>query len=732
MNLAAKASQNLDIVAQLRTAAATTYAFLRPIRAKVKPNKTCLVVSGKINESARKHLVEEVKDTTLHFLDVDDLVPWVDEVMPQLWLDIDANVSAYYMALEKQLLGGDGLFAKQFLQAGTAIHQSCFGDEAISVHVRNARETYKRKSKQGRPTSEPAFPLRALTSKPFKKILLVGDGGVGKTTGLLQIVYRAAREGLEKGTQTLIPVLVKAGDIAEGKPNDFCTYLADLLQQLTPLKKPVFGLSDLEAGYVHLFVDGLDELAQSAQRELVIKLIVQFATRYPKCQVIVSSRPYEFLSELSGLADFERFNVVPINWRDAEQMLDLVKSKQSVSSEKVKESLQQLSRIQGFTLNPLMVSVYASTSNFEAKDVPPNVTELFKRYTEQMLGRWDEQKGLQQIQRPLLKDFVLSALAFHMHESKATKITKVLAEKIIQEKLEETGHNENAKSILVEIIDRSSLFRDYGDEIVFRHHMFQEFFAGRAIPNATFMVSKCSEVWWRRAIVFYFGDRPRDVGNLQDALENFSGHTSKERYTALCTIGLALQACYLSSVAEKISIWKDVVRGLADSLEDYVVINDPTNETPTLTRVGHKLLARDAIALSNVADQDESIRKWIEGEKSNPGRLMDFYLLALMRVGRFDLISQSEAKAYVKDLSQRLLILVETIEADLFRPLGTSQKRFAKELQTVAATGSKSLLNTVIREMEIHMQKAKLANQKLTQLTSPKASMDELPKPSFN
>ncbi|MGH8489375.1 MAG: hypothetical protein ACREXS_11070 [Gammaproteobacteria bacterium] len=194
---------------------------------------------------------------------------------------------------------------------------------------------------------------------------------------------------------------------------------------------------------------------------------------------------------------------------------------------------------------------------------------------------------------------------------------------------------------------------------------------------------------------------------------------------------MAIQACYLSSVAEKISIWKDVVRGLADSLEDYVVINDPNNETPTLTRVGHKLLVRDAIALSNVAEQDES-SKWIEGEKSNPGRLMDFYLLALMRVGRFDLISQSEAKAYVKDLSQRLLILVETIEADLFRPLGTSQKRFAKELQTVAATGSKSLLNTVIREMEIHIQKAKLANQKLTQLTSPKASMDESPKPSFN
>lgn len=94
VNLAVKASHNIEnIVAQLRTAAGTTYALLKPTRTNVKPTKVYLVASGKINEAARKHVVETVKDTILRFLDADELIPWIDDVMPQLWLDIDVNVS---------------------------------------------------------------------------------------------------------------------------------------------------------------------------------------------------------------------------------------------------------------------------------------------------------------------------------------------------------------------------------------------------------------------------------------------------------------------------------------------------------------------------------------------------------------------------------------------------------------------------------------------------------------
>lgn len=723
INLAAKASQNIvDLVAQLRTAASTAYPLLMPVKAKTRASKTILVASGRINDSARRHLVDEVNDNGLQFLDADDLIPWIDEVMPHFWLDIDANVSAYYVALEKQILGSDGPFAKQFAVTSNAPPESCFGNDAIAVHVRRSRQSLSKGKKKGAKSEASTFPLHALPTKPYRRVLLVGDGGAGKTTGLLQIVYRAARSGIEQESQSLIPVLVTASDVCASTSDDLCSYLVDVTSKLAATKKPVFGMTDLNAGHVHVFVDGLDELADADKRALVVERANSFLERFPQCQVIISSRPYEFLAELSGLADYERFDVVPIDWADAERILDNAKLGKAVSNQTLKASLQHLSQIQGFTLNPLMISVYAVTSSFEAKDVPPNVTELFKRYTEQMLGRWDEQKGLDQLHRPLLKDFVLTSLAFFMHESNITRISKAKAISLVKEKLTDTGYNEDANSIISEIIARSSLLRDYGDELGFRHHMFQEFFAGRAIPSESFIIAKCSNAWWRRAIVFYFGDRPRDASQLTPAVKEISTAQVKEKYSALCTIGLALQACYLSNVTDKISIWKEVVSGLSVCFADFAEVNDPNNEAPILTKVAHRIQARDSVSLSNIADHEPSIRKWIEEAPSHKEDLHEFFILALMRIGRFDLVSKAEITASIGDLARKLVFLVETSEAAKVRPIALEQKKIATSLNNIASEDSDNLFHSVIREFEGQLRKLSNAHRQLTEATTPVAA----------
>ncbi len=207
INLAAKAKSNIvDIVAQLRTAAGTSYGLLQPIRVKKKPSKVILAVSGKINEAARKHLIDEVTDGALTFLDADELIPWIDDLLPQFWLDIDTNVLTYFSALERQLIGGDGPFARQFLPSDSTLARACFQENSISVYVRQSRRLTEAESGSKRKKEDVVFPLHALQTKPYKKVLLLGEGGGGKTVGLLQIVYRAAKDGLESGKIHMIPV----------------------------------------------------------------------------------------------------------------------------------------------------------------------------------------------------------------------------------------------------------------------------------------------------------------------------------------------------------------------------------------------------------------------------------------------------------------------------------------------------------------------------------------------
>jgi len=728
VNLAAKAADSLvNLVAQLRTAGATAYALLKPTRAKVRPSKIYLVASGKINDSARRYCVDEVRDTMIRFLDCDDLVPWIDEHMPQLWLDMDANVLTYLGALEKQLTGHEGPFATQFLPIDKSLASTCFSDASVTVFVRKAEDPSdmvrrKAASKRGlqKKKDEATFPLYAIPTKPFKKVLLLGDGGSGKTTGLLQIVYRTAKASLENAKVDLIPVLVKATDIVAASPKELVDYLDDRSRELSLQKKPVFGLADLDAGRVCVFIDGLDEVGTSEGREMVASLAVGFCGRFSKCCLTITSRPYEFLADIKELESFERLTTTPITWKDAERILDLAKTGKNIGSAITKESLSRLAKIQGFSLNPLMVSVYAATANFDLQDVPPNVTELFKRFTEQMLGRWDEQKGLKNLHRPLVKDFAVCSLAFHMHAQNSTTIGKDEAKRLIAGKLQETGHHEDGHTILQEVLDRSGLFRDFGGEISFRHHMFQEYFAGRAIPSDEFAAEHASNSWWRRSIVFFFGDNPRNAAVLKDFIDRAVSRSPAEQFSAVCTVGLALQACYLSSVKIKVEIWKSLLEALVRLKGAFIADHDELKEMPTITAFSYYYLYRDSLALSNISESLDHIRAWTSEFAEQRDELVALTLFSLMRLGRFDLISREDIAKLVGRVDWYLISAVEFVEGTMGRPLGATQLQAIENLKPVLAKDPDRLFNTVMQEVELQTQKHKLVQDTVAERTLPR------------
>ncbi len=727
INLAAKASNNAaNLIAQLKTAAGTSYALMKPMRKKERAAKVYLIASGKINDAARRHCVDEVSDANLRFLDCDDLIPWIDECMPQLWLDMDANVLTYLSAMERQLAGQDGPFAAQFLPNDKSLAKTCFNDSSVTVYVRRSEDTSvlagPKPTKGGRKRKdESAFPLYAIPKKPYKKVLLLGDGGSGKTTGLLQIVYWTAKSSLENAKAELIPLLVKATDIDAKRPKELVDFLEEKSRELSLQKKPVFGLSDLNAGRVCAFIDGLDEVGSKEGRGYIVGLANAFSSRFPECSVTITSRPYEFLSEIKELHGFERLMTVPITWKDAEKILDLSKSGKAVGSTTIKESINHLSKVQGFALNPLMVSVYAATSNFDLQDVPPNVTELFKRYTEQMLGRWDEQKGLSNLHRPLVKDFALCSLAFEMHSQKVTSIDKNKARNLIADKLAETGHHEDGNAILQEVLDRSGLFRDFEDKIAFRHHMFQEFFAGRGIPTEKFAAQSASDSWWRRAIVFYFGDNPKSANILFDFLVDAAKKEPSHYFSAACTVGLAVQACYLSSVKTKIDIWKSLAQAVIELKSEFHKDHDAHNEMPILTSVGYYFLHRDSLALSNVAEQLEDILAWIDSANLPKDDVRALLTFALMRLGRFDLVSKGQMLKLTDKEDSCLIAALEMFEATNGRPLSGVQKKAVEDLNPVLNKElNEKLLKPIMKEVEFQTGKHKLLQDSLAKRTRSK------------
>jgi len=683
LNLASKASANLlTAVTQLRTALQTSVVRLNT-KSSCLPSKVYLCASGRINDSAKDHILANIKDSRIHFLDINELIPRIDDRYPELWFGIDAEILPYFRAIKAFVEGRQekhtGVLSRPDILIGSAT-------DAGFVSLSLFRATTKTRKVRGKLVVEPdfeEFPVTALLSKRYTHSMILADAGMGKTTALHRMAYLIAEKGVVSKTNYQIPIIIRATDIFENISSPLQHTADHVAKRLAGTSKSIFTAVDLLEGRVLILIDALDEISNKEGRAAVLQLVEEFAKSYPKCRVIATGRPYR---DLTGLPNYEIFSISPISWRQAEKIVRSIEKGKKLPAEQSKEVLRRLEQIHGFELNPLLVAVFAATSEYSRQDIPANITELFKKFTELMLGRWDEQKGLSlQYQAPL-KDFLLKHVAFHMHEGRNTSISTARFEEIIGHELKIRGYSANLPNFLEELLHRSGLFRLLGDQIEFRHHLLQEFFAGRGIPSVDFIKRIVTDEWWKRAIVFYFGENPGDVQVLKDVFASIPRISEQKVYEATTTVGLALQACYLSEVSEKIDIWKSIVTMLA--LTDGGVLSSAKDEEkyPLSMFIGYYLYGRDSVALANVKDELTKLAAWakaqrdsLESKGEQEARLF-WFMVALIELG---CLEQARELAHNYTPSQGLYLLALFLGSRLTEEVRSStatQKREAQKL----------------------------------------------------
>ncbi|MBK8430761.1 MAG: NACHT domain-containing protein [Chloroflexi bacterium] len=173
------------------------------------------------------------------------------------------------------------------------------------------------------------------------KLVLTGDPGGGKSTFVNHLAHalcghQLGRAGdwhaqltpeynsLRPAQLTLLPLKLILRDFAAMLPtipaevaeykrrttplNALTQFVAAQLQRqnLGFVEKPL--LAELQAGRVWLLLDGLDEVTNPSQRQLVRDAVLAFAQRYPACHYTVTCRilAYEDKSyQLGGFAKYE-------------------------------------------------------------------------------------------------------------------------------------------------------------------------------------------------------------------------------------------------------------------------------------------------------------------------------------------------------------------------------------------------------------------------------------------
>lgn len=245
LNMASKASQNLiSAIVQLQTALATPIALIKE-KTTVYPSKVYLCASGKINNTARSHITSETRDTRIHFLDSDEVIPLIDEHFPELWLGIDVELLPYLRSLREFIEGARTTSDSNYI-LGSILSGAASDATYIEINIYRTRILTKKSHGNFIKTHEiEEFPLKDILDKQLNICLLLGDAGYGKTTALYRLAYLQTKKIIETSDEYKIPVVIRASELSKSPHTAVEEYGNYVAKKLANTTRPCFTIQDL-------------------------------------------------------------------------------------------------------------------------------------------------------------------------------------------------------------------------------------------------------------------------------------------------------------------------------------------------------------------------------------------------------------------------------------------------------------------------------------------------------
>lgn len=373
--------------------------------------------------------------------------------------------------------------------------------------------------------------LAEISKQPaFRRIVIIGPPGSGKTTLLEQLTLTYAKNSQRRQHRkapSLIPVLLYLRDIRDMITAEQAPNLASLVEQqvLFQSLKPVPQWFDtrLKSGKCLVMLDGLDEVADKAQRQKVSRWVNQQIRNYPDSAFILTSRPFGYRSapvEQAGAV----IEVKPFNLKQVEQFIQnwylqteiMSRSGQDdpgVRRAAGKQANDLINRIKhsaplaSMAVNPLLLTMIATVHCFRGA-LPGRRVELYAEICDVLLGRRQEAKGVPDRLSAVQKKSVLQVLALDLMQVKRREFTLDIGSRRIKEKLATVaGEQVEPEEFLKQVEAVSGLLVEREQGLYeFAHKSFQEYLAAAQIKESNeedVLINSIDDSWWDETIRLY-------------------------------------------------------------------------------------------------------------------------------------------------------------------------------------------------------------------------------------
>lgn len=315
--------------------------------------------------------------------------------------------------------------------------------------------------------------------------------------------------------------------------------------------------------YLFLF-DALDEITDNEKRIAIINQLQKQVSSFNNGYLIISGRNIELFKDIS-LFDPSNYETVDLLPFDIGQALKLVKKIIPDNKEKNNHFIaaikkQQLSN--SLTRTPMALTLMAIMYKDDAidlKELPANITELYNKFSDYYLDKWDASKGITSQYKYEEYKHIVGFIAHYLHSNHIHEIFSqdlkhyletIKATHSTFEELQDIDNYLNGLKCRNTLLH----YDPDRDTFYFNSGAFQEYFTSIYFDdsNEDELIGNLYQEWWQNVIIFYNGKNQKRSVFIEKALMSIP-IDSVSMFYHLQIISKSLQAARLvpNNIAEK-------------------------------------------------------------------------------------------------------------------------------------------------------------------------------------
>lgn len=424
---------------------------------QVRLSEVWIVTTAHISRNAQEKISEKYSSQKVVFIDGESLTSLVDRHANYFWYDVPSEIGRYLQNLSMRL---SALDSEHSVLSGIDA-----GDFYIEPDIQEySRAGYVRKGKPRRPRM-----VNLLTEVLRHRVsVLEGEMGFGKSRAARHVAnYFCAPDRYRQ--RGVLPIFFTFKEMLESG--------LSLRQLISETLGVHLSGKLIESATILVILDGIDEAIRHVNWKEFLDGLIAEAHSQNNVHVFFTTRPFRLLDEqLTIFQRTQRFLLRPLSFRKIIEFIERACASLSLPG-RLFEDLQKSDLFRQLPQSPIAAALLSRLLAQNTNDLPSNLTELYAKSIENLLGRWDivkggctekEYKDAERVAMALAEFFVENSLsAMSLHEAMG----------LVQEWHAKRNTNVPLKALQERVLYKSGIFVCDEEQglVCFRHRSFGEF-----------------------------------------------------------------------------------------------------------------------------------------------------------------------------------------------------------------------------------------------------------------